>query len=91
MPDKPCAASDAADWIKAIALRQDRAAFASLFELFAPRIKAMLMRSGAAADAAEDVAQEALLTVWRKATYFTRRGMDIHHCAQSPHRSAARR
>jgi RNA polymerase sigma-70 factor (ECF subfamily) len=71
MPDKPCAASDAADWIKAIALRQDRAAFASLFELFAPRIKAMLMRSGAAADAAEDVAQEALLTVWRKATYFT--------------------
>ena len=28
------------------------------------------MRSGAAADAAEDVAQEALLTVWRKAAYF---------------------
>ena len=28
------------------------------------------MRSGAAADAAEDVAQETLLTVWRKAAYF---------------------
>jgi RNA polymerase sigma-70 factor, ECF subfamily len=63
-------ADNAAEWIKAIALRQDRAAFASLFEFFAPRIKAMLMRSGAAADAAEDVAQEALLMVWRKAAYF---------------------
>ena len=28
------------------------------------------MRSGAAAEAAEDLAQEALLTVWRKAAYF---------------------
>jgi RNA polymerase sigma-70 factor (ECF subfamily) len=60
----------AAEWIRAIAAGQDRAAFASLFEFYAPRIKAMLMRSGAAADAAEDVAQETLLTVWRKAAYF---------------------
>jgi RNA polymerase sigma-70 factor (ECF subfamily) len=59
-----------ADWIRAVAIRRDRAAFAALFGLYAPRIKAMLMRSGAAADAAEDVAQEALLTVWRKAGYF---------------------
>jgi RNA polymerase sigma-70 factor, ECF subfamily len=64
------AVCSAADWIGAIAARQDRAAFASLFEFYAPRVKAMLMRSGAAADAAEDVAQEALLTVWRKAAYF---------------------
>jgi RNA polymerase sigma-70 factor (ECF subfamily) len=71
MPDKRCtAASDAAAWIQDIALRQDRAAFASLFDFFAPRIKAMLMRSGATADVAEDAAQEALLTVWRKAGYF---------------------
>jgi RNA polymerase sigma-70 factor (ECF subfamily) len=71
MPDeRQAAANDAAEWIKAIALRQDRAAFASLFEFFAPRVKAMLMRSGATADAAEDAAQEALLTVWRKAAYF---------------------
>ena len=64
------AAKVAAEWIKAIASCQDRAAFASLFEFYAPRIKAMLMRSGAAADAAEDVAQETLLMVWRKASYF---------------------
>jgi RNA polymerase sigma-70 factor, ECF subfamily len=69
--ERRAAANDAAEWIKAIALRQDRAAFASLFDSFAPRIKSMLMRSGATADAAEDLAQEALLTVWRKAAYFT--------------------
>jgi RNA polymerase sigma-70 factor (ECF subfamily) len=64
------AGSNAAAWIRAIAEKQDRAAFASLFEFYAPRIKAMLMRRGAAGDAAEDLAQETLLTVWRKATYF---------------------
>jgi RNA polymerase sigma-70 factor (ECF subfamily) len=63
-------AKKAADWIAAIARHQDRAAFASLFEFYAPRIKTMLTRLGAAADTAEDVAQETLLTVWRKASYF---------------------
>jgi RNA polymerase sigma-70 factor (ECF subfamily) len=72
MPDKRggTAACNAADWIGAIAAQRDRAAFASLFEFYAPRVKAMLMRSGEAADTAEDVAQETLLTVWRKAAYF---------------------
>src|ERR1700685_2985287 len=64
------AGNNAADWIRAIAEKEDRAAFASLFEFYAPRIKAMLMRRGAAGDAAEDLAQETLLTVWRKAAYF---------------------
>jgi len=59
-----------AAWIAAIARRQDRAAFAALFEFFAPRIKTMLMRQGSAADAAEDIAQETLVTVWRKAALF---------------------
>ena len=67
---RAAAGNNAADWIRAIAERQDRAAFASLFEFYAPRIKAMLTRLGAAADAAEDLAQETLLTVWRKAAYF---------------------
>ena len=68
--DRGSAVNKVTEWIRAIALRQDRAAFASLFEFFAPRIKGMLMRSGATADAAEDLAQEALLMVWRKAPYF---------------------
>ena len=67
---RAAAGNNAADWIRAIAENEDRAAFASLFEFYAPRIKAMLTRLGAAADAAEDLAQETLLTVWRKAAYF---------------------
>jgi RNA polymerase sigma-70 factor (ECF subfamily) len=67
---RAAAGNNAADWIRAIAESRDRAAFASLFEFYAPRIKAMLTRLGAAADAAEDLAQETLLTVWRKAAYF---------------------
>lgn len=56
--------------IAAISQRQDRAAFAELFRFYAPRVKAMLMRAGATAEVAEDVAQDALLTVWRKAAQF---------------------
>ncbi len=56
--------------IVAIACRQDRQAFAQLFEYFAPRIKSFLQRSGLREDAAEELAQEAMLTVWRKAGLF---------------------
>ena len=61
---------DPAKWIVAVASRQDRAAFAALFGFYAPRVKAMLMRQGAAADTAEDIAQEALVSVWRKSAFF---------------------
>ena len=53
-----------------VAQARDRAAFAALFSHFAPRVKAWLMHQGAPASQAEDLAQEALLTVWRKAALF---------------------
>ena len=59
--------------IEAVALRRDREAFARLFEHFAPRLKAGVMMSGATAAAAEDFAQDAMLTVWRKADLFDAR------------------
>lgn len=62
----------AADLIEAIAIRQDRAAFASLFRYFAPRVKGFLMRGGSDADTAQEVAQEAMVVVWRKAQTFDR-------------------
>lgn len=65
-------ADEAADLIEAIATRQDRAAFATLYRHFAPRVKAFIMRSGADAEAAQEVAQEALIMVWRKAPSFDR-------------------
>lgn len=56
--------------IEAIAARQDREAFAALFGFYVPRVKAFLMRSGTPADVAEEIAQETLVTVWRKAALF---------------------
>ncbi|MFG1182076.1 sigma-70 family RNA polymerase sigma factor [Xanthobacter versatilis] len=56
--------------VVAIARTGDREAFAQLFRHFAPRVKAFLMRSGLSANAAEELAQETLLMVWRKASYF---------------------
>ena len=59
--------------IEAVALRRDREAFAQLFSYFAPRLKAWLIKSGATPGAAEDFAQDAMLTVWRKADLFDAR------------------
>jgi len=53
-----------------IAAHGDRAAFTALFMQFAPRVKAYLSRRGLDGTQAEELAQEALLTVWRKAAQF---------------------
>lgn len=56
--------------VAAVAREQDRNAFARLFGYFAPRVKSFLMRSGLADSAAEEVTQEVMIAVWRKASYF---------------------
>lgn len=48
----------------------DREAFRRLFEHFAPRVKGLMLRAGASRDDAEEIAQETLLAVWRKAAQF---------------------
>lgn len=53
-----------------IAEEADRAAFAMLFQRFAGRIKSFLMRAGATPEQAEDLAQDVMVTVWRKAASF---------------------
>jgi RNA polymerase sigma-70 factor (ECF subfamily) len=53
-----------------VAGARDRAAFAALFAHFAPRVKAYLIRLGATPALAEDLAQEAMLNLWRKAHLF---------------------
>ncbi|MDE2463476.1 MAG: sigma-70 family RNA polymerase sigma factor [Alphaproteobacteria bacterium] len=62
VPDVDHAAS-----ILAIAARRDRTAFSGLFTYFAPRVKTYLLRLGASPALAEELAQETMLTVWRKA------------------------
>jgi RNA polymerase sigma factor (sigma-70 family) len=56
--------------VTAVGCRRDRIAFQVLFDHFAPRVKGYLMKLGAGNAVAEDLAQEALLTVWRKAALF---------------------
>ncbi len=56
--------------IEAVATRRDRAAFVRLFQHFAPRVKTFMLRSGASEAAAEEIAQETMLSVWRKADSF---------------------
>ena len=56
--------------IRAVATLRDRGAFAELFAYFAPRLKAFMMKGGADGDTAEDLAQEAMIQVWRRADSF---------------------
>jgi RNA polymerase sigma-70 factor (ECF subfamily) len=56
--------------LRAIAERADLQAFEAVFVHFAPRIKAYLMRLGGNAVSAEEVTQETMVTVWRKAALY---------------------
>ena len=66
----PRADASAEDLMIAVAERRDREAFAQLFERFGPRVKAYLIRQGADGASAEDLAQDVMLTVWRRAAQF---------------------
>ena len=61
-----------ASLIETIAEHKSRDAFAELFKHFAPRLKGYLMRLGSSDPQAEEIAQEAMLTVWRKAHLYKR-------------------
>jgi len=56
--------------IARIAESRDRVAYAALFTRFAPKLKAFVMGQGLSAQEAEDLAQDAMLNVWRKAHLF---------------------
>ena len=63
-------AADPIRLIQLIAVQADRAAFAALFQQFAPKVKGYLLRLGASGAAAEELAQETMLAVWRKAALY---------------------
>ena len=56
--------------LAAIAGTRDRQAFARFFNWFAPRIKGQLLAAGAPPATADELVQEVMLTVWRKAGQF---------------------
>ena len=49
---------------------RDREAFGRLFDYFAPRLKAMMLRGGLRDGTADDVVQDVMLAVWHKAGQF---------------------
>lgn len=57
-------------WMIAVGRDRDRTAFAGLFNHFAPRLKSFMRRGGASEELAEDIVQEAMVQVWRKAHIF---------------------
>lgn len=59
-----------AELIKKVETLKDTSAFEELFNHFAPRVKAFLMKSGADPQMAEECSQEVMATVWRKAHLF---------------------
>ena len=61
------AAQTIEDLLLAVGRDRDRAAFAALFGHFAPRLKAYLRRQGCDAGGAEELVQEVMLLVWRRA------------------------
>jgi RNA polymerase sigma factor (sigma-70 family) len=56
--------------VRAVGERRDRLAFAALFRHFAPRLKAFMRRLGSSDDQAEELVQETMLMVWRRAESF---------------------
>ncbi len=64
-----------AELLSRVAQSRDRGAFAELFDHFAPRVKAFMMRKGSNAEQAEDLVQETMLAVWSKSQmYVNERG-----------------
>ncbi|MGZ9105671.1 MAG: sigma-70 family RNA polymerase sigma factor [Rhodoplanes sp.] len=73
MPNNAAVAESPRSWeqlIQAIATRRDRATFVKLFQHFAPRVKTFMLRSGASESAAEEIARQTMLSVWREADSF---------------------
>lgn len=62
--------AEASRMIAAIATSGDRGAFAALFAHYAPRVKGYLLRLGVPDALAEELAQETMLTAWRRAELY---------------------
>ncbi|WP_082015885.1 sigma-70 family RNA polymerase sigma factor [Leisingera sp. ANG-M7] len=57
-------------WLLAVRDQRDREAFADMFDFLAPRLKGFVIRCGARPALAEEIVQDVMLTIWRKAALF---------------------
>ena len=95
------AAPDAQYWstqMTAVSAQRDRASFMRIYDHFAPRLQRYLRNLGVAESIADELVQEALLTLWRKAAMFdparaslstwlyrVARNLYIDHVRKEPH------
>jgi RNA polymerase sigma-70 factor (ECF subfamily) len=66
----PKTSADFAGLVARVAHERDREAFIVLFDHFAPRLNGYLVRMGTEPALAEEITQDALATLWRKASLF---------------------
>ena len=67
---QPVTSEDLKALMAQVAQARDRAAYGRLFQYFAPRVIGFMIRSGVSATDAEEIAQDTLVTVWRKAELY---------------------
>jgi RNA polymerase sigma-70 factor (ECF subfamily) len=68
---------DFADLVTAVATKRDRHAFARLFDFFAPRIYAYLLRLRLDPGVADELTQDVMTTLWQKADLFDRKKSSV--------------
>lgn len=66
------ASAEFADAVEKIAKNRDRAAFALVFDYYAPRLKTYLIASNCPAAQAEEIVQDTMVALWTKAALFDR-------------------
>lgn len=71
-PDEqePQSAARLNDLLLAVSSTRDKAAFQTIFEHFAPRLKSFVLRQGTDEQMAEEIVQETMVKIWRKASQF---------------------
>lgn len=69
-PDPTLLSKHFASCMEQIAATQNREAFADIFQFYAPRVKAYLVKSNCPQAQAEEITQDVMTIVWRKATLF---------------------
>ena len=95
------AAPDAQYWsaqMVAVSVRRDRVSFMCIYDYFAPRLQRYLRNMNVPESMADELVQEALLTLWRKAAMFdparaslatwlyrVARNLYIDHVRKEPH------
>ncbi len=63
--------AEMANHLAQISQRQDKEAFRDVFVHFGPRLKSFMIKKGADVNQAEELVQETMLTVWRKAALYS--------------------